>query len=92
MKSNAVRVRQLSKRPVRPRFALGAKVKEPDGGIGAIDAAFADLEAAIDAGVVDEDWFAGLDDRPRTPKSGVWYSVVLPDGAILAGELDLTKA
>ena len=92
MKSNAVRVRQLSKRPVKPRFALGAKVKEPDGGIGAIDAAYADLEAAIEAGVVDDDWYGGLDERPRTPKTGVWYSVVLPDGAVLVGELDLTKA
>lgn len=92
MKSNSARVRQLSKKPVKPRFALGARVKEPDGGIGAIDAAFADLDAAIDAGVIDGEWYDALETRPRTPKTGVWYSVVLDDGAVVAGELDLTKA
>jgi hypothetical protein len=95
-KSNdAKRAATLSRKPVRPRFALGALVVDPHGSIGAIDAAYVDLTAAEDAAVIDDakKWLAGLEKRPKTTAKGIWYSVVCETGGnVLVGERDLRPA
>ncbi len=95
MQSEAKRVTALAKNPVRPRFALGALVIDPHGEVGAIDAAYADLAAAENAGVIEhaKEWLAELEKRPKTPARGVWYSVVCRSGGqALVGEKDLRPA
>jgi hypothetical protein len=92
---NRQRVLKLASRVRRPKFRLGELVhnpRDPDRGAGAIDAIYMSLASAINSGVVRSDWYAGLRLRPKTPRTGVWYSVVLGKGAILAGEDDLRRA
>ena len=92
--SNAARAKQLAAKRKKPKFALGQVVEDPYGDIGAIDAAFADLQSAEEAGIVDDAdaWLKGLEKKPKTPRTGVWYSIVFGDGAGLCGELDLRPA
>lgn len=92
--SDASRARALARKPKRPKFALGQVVIDPYGDIAAIDAIYADLQAAEDAGVIDDarEWVRAQDKRPRTPASGIWYSLVFGHGAGLGGERDLKIA
>ena len=62
------------------------------GQTGAIDAVFADLQAAVACGLVDSDWYESQNERPRTEPGDAWYSVVLPTGAVLVGDDDLIGA
>ena len=59
------------------------------GAIGVIDAAFFDLQAAVENGIVDASWYADQDTKPKTAPAQRWYSVILPHGAVLVGEEDL---
>ena len=93
--SNRRRVLKLASNARRPKFRLGELVHnplDPDRGAGAIVAIYFDLASAMNAGVIGSDWYAGLRLRPKTPREGVWYSIVLGKGAILAGEDDLRRA
>jgi len=92
--SDAARARALSRKPRKPKFALGEVVIDPYGDIAAIDGIFADLRAVEDAGLIDDaaDWRAEQDKRPKTPASGIWYSLVFGHGAGIGGERDLKKA
>ncbi len=89
--TDAKRARALAASVKKPKFALGQLVRDPHGEIGAIDAAYADLAAAEDAGVIDDakDFLSAQEIRPKTPRTGVWYSLVLGHGSVLCGELDL---
>lgn len=91
---DAARVKALSRRPRRAKYALGALVREPHGDVGAIDAIYADLQAAEEAGVIEDaaEWLAEQERRPRTSSAGIWYSVVLGSGNALVGERDLAIA
>jgi hypothetical protein len=92
--------RRLNKRREGPivhveltqRFMLGERVREPHGEFGAIDTVYADLVAAEDARIVRPGWYEDLSIRPKTPKNGIWYGVILPAGACLVGEEDLEEA
>lgn len=64
----------------------GCKV---DGNEGRIDAIFIDLRAAIDCGIISEGWYEAQNVKPLTLKTQRWYSVVLPQGAVLIGEREL---
>jgi hypothetical protein len=90
---NMARVRALAGRRAKPRFALGQIVREPFGDIGAIDAIYADLEAAEDLGIVGnrKEWLRAQERRPVTKATETWYSVVLSEGACLVGEHDLRR-
>jgi hypothetical protein len=91
--------RRLNKRREGPivhvertqRFMLGERVREPHGECGAIDTVYADLVAAEDAFIVKPGWYEDLSIRPKTPKNGFWYGVILPAGACLVGEDDLEE-
>jgi hypothetical protein len=85
------RARALAGRVTRARFALGQVVREPHGELGAIDAIYADLLAAEEAGVIDDGaaWLRMQEIRPRTGRRDPWYSVVLANGNALCGERDL---
>jgi len=57
---------------------------------GRVDAAFVDLQAAIDVWLVDLGWFYAQNGRiDENSKDNRWYSVVLPDGAVLVAEHEL---
>lgn len=89
---DATRVRQLARNPKVPKYALGQVVLEPRFGfLGAIDAIYADLDAAVDAKVIPnaKEFLDFFEHRPRTPKNGIWYTVVIGDGAELCGEKDI---
>jgi hypothetical protein len=88
---NQKRVRELASRRRRPKFELGQLVREPHGSVGAIDKIFADFESVLDDLCFPHDWYELQERRPRTPKSGVWYGVILEDGAVLVGEDDLAE-
>jgi hypothetical protein len=60
-----------------------------NGELGVIDAAFFDLQAAVDNGIVDASWYADQDVKPQTRPDQRWFSVILPHGAVLLGEADL---
>src|SRR5436190_14227302 len=92
--SDAGRARALARKPRRPKFALGQVVVDSYGDVAAIDAIYADIQAAEDAGVITDarEWLAAQEKRPRTPRSGIWYSLVFGHGTGLAGELDLVRA
>ncbi len=91
---NVARIRALSWRKRAPRYALGQLVREPHGQVGAVDCIFADLEAVEQSSIILDvgRWYEKLSIRPKTLKSGIWYSVVLPGGACVVGEDDLTEA
>lgn len=73
-----------------PTFALGAAVVDITGRTGRVDSVYADLHAAIDAGVVPRRWYELQEKPPRTPPYRQWYGVILREGgAVLAGEDDL---
>lgn len=78
------------------RFALGERVIvdfAPNEQVeGVIDMAFADMAAAIDARIVDQAWYDSQERRPKSSREDRWYGVILDDGAVLVGELDLHKA
>ena len=74
-----------------PRFSPGELVVDRQGNAGRIDAIFADLQAAIDARAVPAGWYGMQVARPSTLPFRQWFSVILEDGAILAGEDDLTR-
>lgn len=92
--SDASRARALARKPRKPKFALGDVVIDPHGDIAAIDAIFADMAAVEDAGLVDDaaEWRAAQEKRPKTPTSGIWYSLVYGHGAGIGGERDLKLA
>jgi hypothetical protein len=93
--ADAKRVAALSKKPVKPKFALGALVVDPHGEVGAIDAAYVDLAAAEGVGVIEDaaEWLAAQEKRPKTPAKAVWYSVICKSGGqVLVGEKDLRIA
>jgi hypothetical protein len=93
--SDARRVAALSKKVVRSKFALGALVVDPHDEVGAVDAIYADLTAAEDAGIIDDpkSWLAEQEKKSKTPASGLWYSVVCRTGGnVLVGEKDLKAA
>lgn len=90
--TDAARARALARKIKRPKFGLGQVVIDVHGDVAAIDAIYADLRAAEDAGVIDSAWLRTQQKRPRTPKTGIWYSLVFGHGAGLAGELDLRRA
>jgi len=69
------------------QFNLGDEVSFP-GYRGIIDAAFADLDSAIAAGLVDPSWYASSGAHQTKPDER-WYSVVTDHGAELCGEQDL---
>lgn len=91
--SDASRARVLARRVTRPKFALGQVVKDPYDELGVIDAIYADLEAAEDAGVVNDrhEWLRVQEIRPKTKPTEPWYSVILGEGNILCGERDLRR-
>jgi hypothetical protein len=76
-----------------PSFQLGERVhrKDYEESNGIIDAIYIDFQAARDCGIVSADWYECQTIRPRSLKTDRWYSVVLRDGAILAGEHDLER-
>lgn len=89
---NTARVAHLASHIRTPRYALGQLVREPYGEVGVVDTIYADLEAAHDkgfAGLNADAWYAAQRKRPKTPKTGIWYAVILASGAVLAGEDDL---
>lgn len=91
--ANVSRLRELKAlRRKDPPFDLGGLVRDPFGNVGRIDVAFADLQAAIDGLAVPQGWYEKLSYRPKTAPFRRWYSVVLPDGAVLVGEDDLVAA
>ena len=91
--SNARRVSALSKKPKRPKFALGTLVIDPHDKVGAITAVYVDLLQATKARIIQRGWLALQRIRPKTPSTGIWYSVLLRNqGAVLVGEKDLRRA
>jgi hypothetical protein len=92
--SDAARAKALSRKPRAPKFALGAVVMDVYGDIAAIDGIYADLRAAEDAGIVEDAaaWLAEQEKKPKTPVTGIWYTLVFGHGAGLAGEKDLKLA
>jgi hypothetical protein len=74
-----------------PKYRPGQKIVEPYGEAGVIDVVYADLEAAIDAFVIKEGWYETQEKKPKTPKSGIFYGVVISYGACLVGEDDLKE-
>lgn len=88
--SDAARARALARKIKRPKFALGQVVID----LAAIDAIYADLQAAEDAGVIDDAkaWLRVQQKRPRTKANEVWYSLVFGHGAGLGGQRDLKIA
>jgi hypothetical protein len=80
--TNRERIMDLSSRCRSP-------VREAHGEIGVIETIYADLISAVDARVVLLDWYDIQSIRPQTPKEGIWYHVILPEGTVLAGEDDL---
>jgi hypothetical protein len=84
-------VRELASRRRRPKFELGQLVREPHGSVGAVDKVFADFESVLDDPCMPTNWYELQARRPTTPKSGIWYSVILEDGAVLVGEDDLAE-
>ncbi len=92
--SDSARVRALAKTPRRPKFALGEVVLDAFGDIGAIDAIYADMRAVEDSGQITDvdEWLKRLAVKPRTPKTGIWYSIAYGEGQGIAGELDLRRA
>lgn len=92
---NSKRVEELTARVRVPKFKLGQLVREPHGNVGVVDAIFADLYAESDKSCqlrsAVNNWYAIQSIKPKTPKEGVWYSVILHDGAVLAGEDDLVE-
>ena len=92
---DARRVAALCKKPVRPKFQLGALVVDRHGEEGAIEAAYVDLAAAEGSGVIENAarWLAVQEKRPKTSVKGVWYAVVCKSGGqVLVGEKDLKLA
>jgi len=58
--------------------------------IGIIDTIYVDFDAVCEGGAVSDSWYDAQAVVPATPKDGLfWYSIILRDGAILQGELDL---
>jgi len=82
------RIEQIASRGVRSPSLLGRRAIV-DGVSGIIDAEFIDLQAAIDCGLVDQGWFMVQLPLVKTTKEDRWYSVVLPEGAVLVGAQDL---
>lgn len=93
--NNTDRAKLLASRRRVSKFALGDTVREPHGSVGVIDKIFADIDAAFDSGEISGNWYEIQSIRPKTPKDGHWYGVILYDkpdgsgGAVLAGEDDL---
>ena len=89
--TNAERMKYLASHRRAPKFAMGALVRDRHGRVGVVDTIFADIDAAIDKGHVGDDWYDLQTLRSRTPKTGIWYAVILVDGAVFAGEDDLVE-
>ncbi len=83
------RLEQIATRDISLGDLLAARVRV-DGEFGRVDAIFIDLQAAIDCGLVDANWYG--QHIGKTTKSRRWYSVVLPHGAVLVGHDDLEIA
>lgn len=75
-----------------PKFRPGQRVTAK-GFAGVINVIYANTQSAIDTFVIQEDWYERLAVKPKTPKSGFWYGVILEDaGAVLLGEDDMDAA
>jgi hypothetical protein len=76
-----------------PRFYLGQTVilcRHHAKPVGIISGIFVDYTTAVKFFNVGDGWYESLPVAPTTPKTGLfWYSILLPCGAILQGELDL---
>lgn len=91
--NNQNRIQKLMARGLRtPKFSFGQTVIEPYGKKGAIDCIYADYQAALDQFCIREGWYEGQERRPKTPKTGFFYAVVIEEGAVLVGEDDLRLA
>lgn len=89
--TNAKRLNELAMLPKSaPKYLLGQVVVEPYGASGRIDAIYADLQSALDSFVIKPGWYEQLEKKPKAPKTGIWYGVILLDGSVIAGEDDLT--
>lgn len=90
---NRKRMEQIEKRAAgfRPRYYPGQRVRrlDYDGEEGVIDAVYIDYESAFDSGVVTKDWYDAQNITPRTSKEGRFYSLIVEDGAVMAGENDI---
>lgn len=89
---NSKRMDQIASRSGASKFSPGDRVrrKDFDGMVGVIDVAYIDYAAA--ASLVVPGWYEMQKKPLRTSKDGRFYSVILADGAILAGEDDLICA
>jgi hypothetical protein len=79
------------RRRSRKMFELGSLVTTRHG-VGAIDAAYVDLQAAIDSFIIPPNWLAIQQVKPRSsPTDDFWYSVILLEGgSVLEGHDDLS--
>lgn len=93
MNFNEKRLEELRAKERVPSCHLGELVTDIFGTQGRVDAIYIDLAAAIDAlATVRDGWYEGLEYEPKTPKDGgPWYSVILDDGSVLVGELDIRR-
>lgn len=75
-----------------PKFRPGQRVSGR-GHVGVIDSIYANLDAAIGSFIVPEGWYERLSieshGKPKAPKRGFWYGIVLEEGAVLLGEDDI---
>ena len=94
MNMNKQRINQLVKRgKPAPKCYIGMWVSHPRHGVGVVDAQFVDLQAAVDCGLVDGEWYSIQSARPKTSPVDGWVSVILEDGgAVLIGVDDLVPA
>jgi len=85
-----VELRNIARHANEQTFWPCELVRDPKyGRVGRIDVVYADMQAAIDSFAIPPEWYELQEIPPKTPKNGIWYSVVLTDGAILAGQDDL---
>lgn len=94
MKSNRLRIQEIAWRNGQrnPKFAIGAEVtvaRLPGAPRGVVIAVYVDYRAAVDLGVIIDDWHSLQKPPPATLRSGVWYSVLLVERVIFQGQDDL---
>ena len=71
------------------RYQLGQVVRKGEEW-GLVDAIHCDLKSVEDVGAIDAGWYEQLSEKPKTPKDGIWYLVLLPrEGSVLWGQDDI---